>query len=74
MGPMMVQPVAASLYRTLTGLNLHDLDDSCAQHPWGSWPVPGWLVAVFLGREYREETKRKRQVFLTREVEKLRDN
>ena len=63
MGPMMVQPVAASLYRTLTGLNLHDLDDSCAQHPWGSWAVPGWLVAVFLDRE---ETKHKRQVeFLT---------
>ena len=41
------------------------------QHPWGSWPVPGWLVAVLLDRE---ETKRKRQVaFLTHEVELLRD-
>ena len=42
-------PAAANLYGTWTGLNPQDPDDSrAAQHPWASWTLRGWHVAMLL--------------------------
>jgi len=69
-------PAAANLYATWTGLNPQDLDDSrAAQHPWASWTVPGWVVAMLLDNLHDQaESKRKRQVnLLTQELEQVKN-